>query len=159
MTAAVKAPGRKAPAKRKSPVKAVPAFVEPAKKKRPASKPAAKAVPAVDLPPGRHPDFDLPQAIEAMPDHFIQCRDFSHSWRPHDARYVPDERCYEQIIRCSRCKTTRARLIDTDGQLVSNSYDYADGYLQKGMGRLTPADRDSLRLASVTRMVDSYAAK
>jgi hypothetical protein len=92
---------------------------------------------------------DLDAAISHMELEFIQCRDFGHSWRPYSARWLPSDNCYESQLRCARCKAIRTRWLSRTGSQVGGGYDYADGYLVKGIGRLTGTDRDKIRLASV----------
>jgi hypothetical protein len=98
-------------------------------------------------------DFQLDTAIHAMADEHLQCRDFSHSWRPLTAAWLPDRRVFETKLRCARCKTRRVRHIGPAGQLVSSHYEYPEGYVIKGMGRLDGAARDQLRLESVLRVL------
>lgn len=88
---------------------------------------------------------------------FLQCRDFGHSWRPHTARWDNEAHAYRTQLRCSRCRTIRVRWIGRTGQQLGASYDYADGYMVKGVGRLTGTDRDALRLASVLRVLPEDA--
>jgi hypothetical protein len=120
-------------------------------------RPAKKAAPA--LPPGRHPDFDVEGAISGMPSTFIQCRDFNHSWRPHTARWNADLRCYEVELKCSRCKSYRSRRIGQSGEVLGSNYAYTDGYLIKGMGRITGTERNALRLESIRRVLPDDAAE
>jgi hypothetical protein len=147
---------RRAPAKAATP--------RPSKKTAPPAEPktVAEAVtkpkPA-KLPGGRYVDFDLSGAIHDMPTTFLQCRDFSHSWRPYTATWSPSENAYEVQIKCSRCKTVRHRFIGSRGELLESKYDYADGYLIKGMGRLNGTDRDEIRLQSVLRVLPDDAAE
>lgn len=97
---------------------------------------------------------DLDAAIEAMRESHMQCRDFGHSWRPRAVESVPQRRQWLQLLRCSRCGTVRQRLIDEYGAQLGGGYVYPDGYLTKGLGRLTGSDRDHLRLASLRALLD-----
>jgi hypothetical protein len=122
------------------------------------STPRGKKEPAAaELPPGRHPDFDVEGAIHDMPSSFIQCRDFNHSWRPHTAEWNADERCYRVTLKCTRCKSFRNRDIASDGEPLRTNYEYPDGYLIKGMGRITGAERNALRLESIRRVLPENA--
>lgn len=95
-------------------------------------------------------DFDLHSTVEHMNVEFVQCRDFGHSWRPYTARWVSKENAYESQLRCQRCKTIRTRWLSARGEILSGSYDYADGYtMPPGMGRLSGTDRDVIRLKSI----------
>lgn len=86
-------------------------------------------------------------AVQGMPAAHVHCRDFGHSWVPHTAARVG--RGYEVIVRCTRCDTTRHRVLDRFGEVLTNSYHYADGYLVEGLGRLNGTDRGTLRIASI----------
>lgn len=99
------------------------------------------------------PDFSLESVIESMRDEHVQCRDFSHSWRPFTASQAPDGH-YEQVLRCSRCRTLRKRLLDRRGAVVSSAYEYADGYVVKGLGRINGSERDHLRLVSIRKVLE-----
>lgn len=96
-------------------------------------------------------------AIADLDETSLQCRDFGHSWRPFEARYIPARRQYDERLRCARCDTIRIRLLDSRGAQLASHYDYADGYLVKGLGRLTGEDRDALRLAGVQLLLDQFA--
>ena len=89
----------------------------------------------------------------------VQCRDFGHSWRPYTARWISRYNQYESQQLCQRCSTIKTRFLSRTGEIVSSGYDYADGYLIKGLGRLTGHDRDEIRLASVLAvLVEDTAA-
>ena len=103
-------------------------------------------------------EIDVEAAIGKMKIDHVQCRDFGHSWRPFSARWLPQENCYESQLRCARCSAIRTRWLSRTGTQLSGHYDYADGYLVKGLGRLTGSDRDHIRLASVLSvLVDDTA--
>jgi len=99
------------------------------------------------------------QAIGQMRLDHLQCRDFGHSWRPYTARWAEADKCYESVLRCQRCSTLRLRYLSSRGDLVSSRYDYADGYLIAGMGRLDGADRAQIRLESVLRVMPPDTAE
>lgn len=84
-----------------------------------------------------------------MPESHLHCRDYGHAWRPFNARYLPDEQAYEQVLRCTRCRAQRFRVLDSRGTVLSSHYAYKRGYLVKGMGRLSAAERGAIRLASI----------
>lgn len=114
-------------------------------RKRPAKKTPTKATP------------DLGVIVHELRTDYLQCRDFGHSWRPYTARWDARENAYRTELRCSRCKTIRVRWIGPRGQQLDSRYDYSDGYLVKGIGRLTGSDRDALRLESVLRVLPEDA--
>ena len=98
------------------------------------------------------PDFALESVIDDMRLEHVQCRDFSHSWRPYTARMIQGGQ-FEQVLRCSRCKTLRNRLLSRTGAILSSSYDYADHYVIKGLGRIVGEEKDHLRLLSVQHIL------
>jgi len=91
----------------------------------------------------------LTAAIQKADRHTIQCRDYGHSWRPHWAEALPRKQGWLQELRCERCGTTRKRILDKYGDVITSSYRYTDGYLFPGLGRLTAEDRGQLRIASI----------
>jgi hypothetical protein len=105
------------------------------------------------------PEIDLDDAISHMRESHLSCRDYGHSWRRHDARYVASERAYEQTLRCAQCRTIRRRLIDSHGGLISTHYDYPDGYVIPGLGRVVGDAKAAVRLASVQAMISRGASK
>jgi hypothetical protein len=88
-------------------------------------------------------------AISTMVDTHLLCRDFGHSWRPWAAEWIPQRRQYLEALVCHRCEAVRRRLLDEYGAQLGQSYTYPDGYLVKGLGRLTGDDRNSLRRAGL----------
>jgi hypothetical protein len=112
--------------------------------------------------PGRVKGTPAADAINGMTDSQLLCRDFGHSWRPYTAEWIPQRRHYVETLMCQRCRTARLRLLDEYGSLLANRYQYEDGYLIHGVGRLTGDDRDALRLAglrAVMRATDESATK
>lgn len=88
--------------------------------------------------------------LPGLPDEFVQCRDWGHAWRSLNARRN-DDGSYLVTLRCQRCDCRRTRTISARGAVLATGYDYPDGYLLNGLGRLTGSDRDTLRLDSVRR--------
>lgn len=88
-------------------------------------------------------------ALAALTDEHLLCRDFGHSWRPWTAEWIPQRRQYVEALACVRCATVRRRLLDEWGALLGNVYTYSEGYLVHGIGRLTGDDRNDLRLAGL----------
>lgn len=87
-----------------------------------------------------------------LPDEFLSCRDFGHSWAGVRARWVPAERAWHRVMQCRRCQSERIQVLSQTGAILSGRYDYAEGYLTHGIGRLTGTDRDALRLESCVRV-------
>lgn len=141
-------------APRKVPTRAVPVKAPPPARRAAERRPAARVLATAEA---TH-NSDLDAAISHMELEFIQCRDFGHSWRPYSARWLPSDNCYESQLRCARCKAIRTRWLSRTGSQVGGGYDYADGYLVKGIGRLTGTDRDKIRLASVLAVLPSDTA-
>ena len=113
----------------------------------------AKPVKRSTAAPIEHGGLDLDATIAHMNVEYLQCRDFGHAWRPYHARWIPQDNCYRTDLRCSRCTSMRTRYLSASGAQLSGNYDYPEGYLTKGMGRLTGSDRDRIRLASVLAVI------
>lgn len=103
---------------------------------------------------------DVRAAVRGMDLTHVQCRDFGHSWRPYTARWLSKFNQYQSQLVCARCSTIRTRFLSRSGEQLGGGYDYADGYLVKGLGRLTGHDRDEIRLASILAvLVEDTAAE
>lgn len=96
---------------------------------------------------------EIEGVLYGMPKVNIHCRDYGHSWAPHTAQRLG--RGFDQILRCTRCTTERHRVLDRFGDVVTNSYHYAEGYLVEGLGRLNGTDRGTLRIASIMDLIPS----
>lgn len=84
---------------------------------------------------------------------WLYCRTYQHNWKPWTAHWSDHEGCYEVSIRCNRCTTRRIQRMSDKGAVLSSHYEYPEGYLHEGMGRIAGEGRDALRLESVTRVV------
>lgn len=102
---------------------------------------------------------EVEQFAHGLSMNYLQCRELGHNWRPHTARWVQDQGCYERVLRCVRCQTLRIQLLDQYGAIISSSYKHAEGYLHKGMGRIVGESRDIVRLESLTRFLSSATNK
>lgn len=97
---------------------------------------------------------EVQAAIESMDPTTVLCRDIRHNYKPWTARWIPQDRQYESALKCSNCGTVRIRRISERGALLASSYEYADGYLVKGLGRLEENDRNAIRLRSLLGMIE-----
>lgn len=84
------------------------------------------------------------------------CRDLGHYWQPYAVERVARE--WRETLSCGRCSTSRIRLLDDRGQVVSSSYKYADGYARVGLGPWTVDLRASVRIASLQLMFSTDQA-
>ncbi|MYV98002.1 hypothetical protein [Streptomyces sp. SID3343] len=97
-----------------------------------------------------------------LPNAWLLCRELGHNWGPHSARVV-DGGGFDRVLRCRRCPTRRHQVLDAYGRIVSNSYDYPEGYqMPAGQGRITGDGRGVLRVTSIRHDIeaaDQRAAK
>ncbi len=98
--------------------------------------------------PGEVADFAAGLEVD-----WLFCRTYQHNWKPWTARWSDHESCYQVSIRCNRCGTKRVQKMSDRGAVLSSHYEYPEGYLHEGMGRIAGEARDMLRLESVTRVV------
>jgi len=86
---------------------------------------------------------------EKLPNAWLLCRELGHNWAPHGAAILPDGG-FDRVLRCRRCPTRRHQVLDPYGRIVSNQYDYPEGYqMPPGQGRITGDGRGILRVASI----------
>lgn len=93
----------------------------------------------------------IEQTVSAMANNHLLCRDLGHAWQPFTADRVG--RAFESTLRCSRCRSTKSRMITSEGFLNGSKFNYSDGYLVKGFGRATVQVRSVMRLQSVLRVI------
>lgn len=80
---------------------------------------------------------------------YRMCRVFGHAWDYTTVKRDGGE--YVQGLVCIRCTTERFIRIDPrSGETNGSRYTYAEGYLFRGGGALTPQERSELRLTEVT---------
>jgi hypothetical protein len=94
-------------------------------------------------------DFDgvLRDALQRMPDEYLQCRDLRHLWHREGgytvAGTVDGGSIVERSVVCQRCGTSKVEkhlLVEKRGkptrmQFLGTSYRYPDGYLMPEMSR------------------------
>lgn len=93
-------------------------------------------------------------SIDDVREEHLECRDYMHSWKPYTAKEVKKGRVVERVLRCERCKTLKKQTlaIRRDRAFLSTgSYQYAEGYLIKGMGHVTQEDKAKLRFRTIIR--------
>ena len=71
-------------------------------------------------------------SVERLKDEHVTCRTYGHAWRPYNvvrtlnSRGRPIE--FRAHLLCDRCKARREQRLDGEGNIVGNSYRYAEGY-------------------------------
>jgi hypothetical protein len=95
---------------------------------------------------------DVAELAQDWTDEILECRTYGHKWTPHRAQHVKQYRYFYVIQLCPRCLTTRhMEISEAGGEVFDTWYEYPDGYLTKGLGRITGDARGQLRLATVLR--------
>lgn len=67
-----------------------------------------------------------------LDDTHVLCRTYGHTWRPVNvvrtlnSRGEPIE--YRAYLHCDRCDSNRTQRLDGHGDILGNTYRYADGY-------------------------------
>jgi hypothetical protein len=101
-------------------------------------------------------EADVDVIIANMSKSFMECRDWGHSWRAYTVGVDRRNNIFEQTLRCSRCYTHRLRTISGSGNLIKTRYQYKDGYLIPGWGRMSRDDKAILRLAIIREMMMTH---
>lgn len=96
---------------------------------------------------------DVAAAARHMTQAQLECRSLGHNWRPLEAEWSAADNAYDVSNRCVRCRTVRVMLWNARGHVISSHYEYPDGYLMVGLGRVVGEGRDALRLESVGRFL------
>ena len=82
------------------------------------------------------------------------CRDLMHAWQPSTALRVGRE--YVRELRCVRCGTVKAQVLNLDGYILSSKYHYPSGYVNPE-GRVTKEVRAELRTMNLAEWGDDRA--
>lgn len=90
---------------------------------------------------------NVDQIIEGIDPTSLVCRDFAHSWTSWYAKRTEDG--FERGLRCTNCDTRKVQKLDTLGYIAASRYEYPDGYVLKGVGRVNAEFKACVRLASL----------
>lgn len=87
---------------------------------------------------------------DSATEHLL-CRDtgIRHRWDP-DTAYRDGHHIMEVLI-CLRCDAKKIRKLTRTGLVVKNEFQYPDGYLRKGEGRVTKQENAAIRLSAMHR--------
>lgn len=95
---------------------------------------------------------DALEAAQEWTDQILECRTYGHHWTPQGATWTKDRRAIATTQVCP-CEATRHVLLDgRTGWVITSHIDYPDGYLLKGVGRITGDAKGALRLTVVSRV-------
>ena len=101
------------------------------------------------------PFRDAHSFVGDLSDRLLHCRELGHTWKPLTVRWDKESSAYDRRLRCPSCRTIRIQLLTSTGHVVSNRYDYTDGYLAKGVDVGT-LHRDMFRLEAITRFLTAH---
>lgn len=95
---------------------------------------------------------DAQEAAADWSDQILECRTYGHKWRPATAAYTKDRKAIATTQVCL-CMTERHSTLDArTGWVMAIHYEYPDGYVLKGLGRIDGDAKGALRLATVQRV-------
>jgi hypothetical protein len=94
---------------------------------------------------------DVEAAAVSWTTQQLECRDMGHHWVPMDAVHIRRLQYYRVSHNCSRCGMVRVRELSESGHVYATSYEYPDGYLLQGLGRIAGDGKDAIRLAALLR--------
>lgn len=77
----------------------------------------------------------------------VACRSYGHQWKPSTARRHGTAFVITQ--RCPSCRATRTCDMDSRGYASPWKYEYPEGYLMQGLGRVDTHGRAALRLKTL----------
>ena len=95
------------------------------------------------------------QFAAGLSDRLLHCRELGHTWRPSTVQWDPQARSYDRRLLCRNCRTVRIQLLDRSGHVLSNRYQYPDGYLAQNVAR--GVGRDAFRVEAVVRFLNTHS--
>lgn len=87
-----------------------------------------------------------------LSDRLLHCRELGHTWKPLTVSWDKSSSSYDRRLRCPSCRTVRVQLLTSTGHVVSNRYQYPDGYLAKNV-EVGLLNRDLFRIEAITRFL------
>jgi len=112
-------------------------------------KPATKATTTLRVPESEALQR-LREFVDHLPIEYLECRQYNHAWTGHTVQSGRDG--FQVTLRCLRCQSQATESLTRDGSRDGKRHiHYVEGYLARGMGRLTGRGRDIVRLAGVNR--------
>lgn len=106
------------------------------------------------MPGNDAPMRDAADFVGELSDRLLRCRELGHMWKPLTVHWDRESSSYDRRLRCPSCRTVRIQLLTTSGHVVSNRYQYPDGYLAKNVQAGT-YNRDLFRIEAVTRFLSA----
>jgi hypothetical protein len=103
-------------------------------------------------------DIDPASFVGDLSDKWLHCRELGHQWKPLTVSFDRKGGAYDRRLRCPSCRTVRIQVLTASGHVVSNRYDYPDGYLAKGVQTGT-LHRDDFRLEAIVRFLSATQGK
>lgn len=101
--------------------------------------------------------LSVDEAVEALSDEALVCRDLNHTWGPHGVARIDGG--YERSLQCRVCTTIRRETLNNWGGLVGGrTYEYPEGYKIEGVGRFTGEYRQRARWMNITRAIAQQEA-
>jgi hypothetical protein len=104
----------------------------------------------------RNENVDVESFAASLGDKVLHCRELGHVWRPLTVRWDASAKAYDRRLRCSSCRTVRVQVLTGKGAIVSNRYEYADGYLASGV-QIGRGDRSTFRSEALSRFLNAHA--
>lgn len=101
------------------------------------------------------PSRDVHDFVGDLSDKQLHCRELGHTWKPLTVRWDRETEAYDRRLRCSVCRTIRVQLLTSSGHVMTNRYEYVDGYLAKNVERGT-LNRDIFRLEAILRFLHAH---
>lgn len=99
-----------------------------------------------------HDTRTLREFLDSLPTEYLECRRYRHAWTGETVGVKRSE--YAVTLRCLRCKSSATETLSKRGHRKGRRViHYVDGYLAKGIGRLTAEDNDLVRKVSTLRLV------
>jgi hypothetical protein len=100
---------------------------------------------------------EMTVSVTTFSNEFLRCRTWGHRWddfNPIDMG--PPMFGWRESLRCSTCTTERHRIIGRNGQILSASYKYPEGYQMKKGFKAFP--KGELRVEMFNRLRERLAA-
>lgn len=88
-----------------------------------------------------------------LPDAYLQCRDYGHSWSAYTASWIASSREWNRVLVCGRCQGQRVEYLSgATAVKLRRHYVMPEDYAApRGLGQLDSEGRALLRLTLLNR--------
>lgn len=93
------------------------------------------------------------EMIRRSEDSHLVCRTLGHKFDENTSTVKRSGGKFLWSMGCSRCGTSRTKILSSSGRILGSGYKYPKGYTTPGIGRLDARGLAHLRIHVITKVI------